>query len=75
MAQIFDEAAAQTDTFYERSARSLQRVGNKLAVWNQRRAHVAAVNRMQARLDRVCAKLPTGNEQRAVCEQVLKAPS
>lgn len=70
--QLLDEAAGQPNAFYERSARSLQRVGSKLAGWNKDKSHAAVMQRLQARLDGVCAKLPPGDEQRGVCESLLK---
>jgi thioredoxin-like negative regulator of GroEL len=69
---LLDEAAGQPNAFYERSARSLQRVGGKLAAWGKDPSHAAAMQRLQARLDAVCAKLPAGDPQRAVCESLLK---
>jgi hypothetical protein len=73
--QLFDEAAAQPNAFYERSARSLEGVGAKLATWNQGRAHAGAMKRLQARLDGVCAKLPADDAaQRGVCQGLLKPP-
>lgn len=72
VAQLFDEAKAQPNAFYERSARSLQRVGKKLQAWNEGRAHAAAMQRLQQRLNAVCAGLPDGDEQRAVCHGLLK---
>ncbi|CAG1015752.1 hypothetical protein BURC_01043 [Burkholderiaceae bacterium] len=73
--QLFDEAAAQPNAFYERSARSLQRVGGKLVAWNRGQAHAAAMKRLQARLDAVCAKLPADDTQRDVCLGLLKPPA
>ena len=70
--QLFAEAAAQPNAFYERSARSLQRVGTKLQTWNRGRAHPAALRRLQAQLDAVCAKLPSDDVQRGVCDGLLK---
>jgi thioredoxin-related protein len=70
--QLFAEAAAQPNAFYERSARSLQRVGTKLQAWNQGRAHAAALRRLQVQLDAVCAKLPADDVQRGVCGGLLK---
>ena len=70
--QLFAEAAAQPNAFYERSARSLQRVGTKLQTWNRGRAHSAALRRLQAQLDAVCAKLPSDDVQRGVCDGLLK---
>ncbi|HEY0857859.1 MAG TPA: thioredoxin family protein, partial [Albitalea sp.] len=73
--QLFDEAAAQPNAFYERSARSLQRVGGKLVAWNKGQAHAAAMKRLQAKLDAVCAKLPAEDVQRSVCLDLMKPPA
>ena len=70
--QLFKEAAAQPDAFFERSARSLQRVGAKLQGWNEGGIHAAVLSRLQSQLAVVCAKLPTTDPQRAVCDGVLK---
>ena len=71
--QLFDEAAAQPNAFYERSARSLQRVGEKLVGWNKGRTHAAALQRLQAQLDGVCSRLPADDaSQRGVCTSLLK---
>lgn len=69
---LLDEAAGQPNAFYERSARSLQKVGSKLAGWNKDKSHAAAMQRVQAKLDGVCAKLPAGDPQRGICESLLK---
>lgn len=72
VAQMLTEADASPNAFYERSARSLKRVGAKLQAWNKDHAHAASVKRLQARLDAVCAKLDAGDPQRATCEALLK---
>ncbi len=41
--QLLDEAAAQPNVFYERSARSLRRVSTQLRDWNRDGAHAAAL--------------------------------
>ncbi len=71
--QILTEAAAMPDAFYERSGRSVQRVGTKLMAWNQGGVHTAAVKRLQGQLDAVCQRLPAADPQRATCEGVFKA--
>nr|WP_316642172.1 thioredoxin fold domain-containing protein [uncultured Roseateles sp.] len=71
-AQLLTEAGQDKGAFYERSARSLQRVGAKLNSWNQDGKHAAALKRLQAQLDGVCAKLDSKDAQRATCEGVLK---
>lgn len=72
-AALIDEAAGQQGAFYERSARSLQRVGSKLAEWNGQGQHQAVVDRLRSRLAPVCGKLPTEGGQKATCEAVIKA--
>jgi thioredoxin-related protein len=69
---LIGEAAAQPNAFYERSARSLERMGKKLVGWNAGGRHQAAIDRLQAQLQGVCGKLPAGEPQRATCEGLLK---
>ena len=59
-------------TFYERSGRSLQRVGRKLQSWNQAGAHTASVKRLQGQLDAICTALDAADPKRANCEALLK---
>jgi thioredoxin-related protein len=70
--QLFAEAAKQPDAFYERSARSLQRVGTKLQAWNKAGAHASAIKRLQGRLDGLCAPLDRNEPQQARCAALLK---
>jgi len=69
---VFDEAAGQPNAFDQRSGRSLQRVGAKLATWNAGGKHQAVVDRLNAQLDGICAKLPRDEPQRATCDGVFK---
>ena len=77
--QLFTEAGQDPAAFHERSARSLQRVGSKLAGWNKTGQHDAALRRLndgqhgQPGLAAVCAKLDAADAQRAACDSVLKA--
>jgi thiol-disulfide isomerase/thioredoxin len=73
VSQLFDEAGQDKAAFHERSARSLQRIGAKLAAWNKEGQHAASMKRLQGRLAGTCAKLPKADSQRATCEGVLKA--
>jgi thioredoxin-related protein len=70
--QLLSEAASMPDAFYERSGRSLQRVGSKLQAWNKGGAHAAVLKRLQTQLDGVCGALPAGDPKRAKCEALLK---
>ena len=69
---LVDAAAAQPNAFYERSARSLARVGAKLRAWNGSGAHAAAVSRIQSRVDAICARIPAADEQHANCLAVTR---
>jgi len=71
-ARIIDEAAAQPDAFEARSGRSMQRVGKLLRDWDPLGERAAVVQRLQQRLDAVCARLPAGGEARGICEAALK---
>ena len=72
-AQLFGEASRDKGAFHERSARAMQRVGKKLASWNADGRHAAAVKRLQAQLDGVCAKVDA--TERATCAAVLPRKS
>jgi thioredoxin-like negative regulator of GroEL len=72
-AQLFREAAAQPNAFYERNARYLQRAGGKLKAWQKTPAQRAAVKRLQTQLDGVCAGQPEADAQRSTCEKLLAA--
>jgi thioredoxin-like negative regulator of GroEL len=69
-ARIFDEAGAASGSFYERSARALQRVGQKLQTWNADGAHDAAVQRLHERLSAVCGRIDGTDPQRATCQAI-----
>jgi thioredoxin-like negative regulator of GroEL len=70
--QIFSEAAQQPDVFEQRSARALQRTASKLTAWNKDGSHDAVLKRLRGQLDPVCAKLPSGDAQRASCDKLLR---
>lgn len=70
--QLFAEAGKQQGAFYERNARSLQRVGNKLVAWNADGSHAATMKRLQGQLGGVCRTLGKADPQRATCESLLK---
>ena len=71
-AELLAEAAKQPDAFYERSGRSLQRVGTQLLAWNKGGAHAATLKRLQAQLDGVCDALDANDPKRANCAALLK---
>ena len=74
--QVFAEAGQDPAAFHERSASSLQRIGAKLATWNEGKQHTAVLRRLHdgpTGLGAVCARLDAADAQRATCEGVLKA--
>jgi thioredoxin-related protein len=72
-AQLFSEAGAQQGAFYERSARSLQKVGTQLGSWNAKGQHQAVVDRLRVQLAPVCSKLPAADGQKATCDGLIKS--
>lgn len=71
-AKLFAQAAQDKAAFYERSARSLRKVVDKLALWNSMGEHDAAMRRLHGRLEGACAKLAPRDPQRVTCESLLK---
>ncbi|MCH7342800.1 thioredoxin family protein [Pelomonas sp. CA6] len=69
--QLLAEADKDKGAFYERSARSLQRVGSQLLAWNGDGKQAATIKRLQDQAAGVCAKVEAG-EQRATCDGLLK---
>jgi len=72
VSQLLTEAGAAPDAFYERSGRSMQRIGSKLQAWNKTGQHAAALQRLQKQLDGVCGALEKGDAKRDACEGLLK---
>ena len=70
--RIFNEAAKDKGALHERSARSLQRVGKKLASWNADGKQSAAMKRIQASVQALCGKV--GASEREACQALLPAP-
>lgn len=73
-ALLFNEAAQDKGSFYERSARSLQKVGISLKQWNAKGQNEASIKRLRAQLDGICAKVDVADKQRATCEALLPKP-
>ncbi len=74
-AQLFSEAASHPDAFYQRSGRSLARVGGKLQAWSKSGQHRDAIARLQVRLDALCATPRLSDGERATCTGLLSAPA
>ena len=70
--QLFKEAASDKSAFYERSARSLLKVGTDLQKWNADGKNAAVLGRLKTQLAGVCSKVDTADKQRATCESVIK---
>ncbi|MBB5204897.1 thioredoxin-related protein [Inhella inkyongensis] len=71
-AQLIAEAEKDKGAFYERSARSLQKVSEQLLAWSKASNGAAVVGRLQGQLGAVCGKLDRADAQRGTCEALLK---
>jgi thiol-disulfide isomerase/thioredoxin len=69
--QVLADAAKDAGALHDRSGRSLQRVGKKLASWNADGKQAAAIGRLQARLDALCAS--TSGAERDRCKALFGA--
>lgn len=72
-AQVFADAAKDGGAFHDRSGRSLQRIGKKLAGWNADGKQAASIKRLQAKVDALCAKV--GGAERESCKGLLSGKS
>jgi thioredoxin-like negative regulator of GroEL len=74
VATLFDEASNQPGVFYERGARSLQRVGSSLQAWAKSPTRAAVVKRLQVHLDNLCNSLPADDtRQKTTCRGLFNA--
>ncbi len=68
-AQIFTEASKDAGALHDRSGRSLQRIGKKLAGWNADGKQAAAIKRLQPKAAALCAKAAAS--ERDMCQGLL----
>lgn len=72
-AAVLDDAAKDSGAWHDRSARSLQRIGKKLANWNADGQHAPTIQRLRARIEALCVK--TRGAERETCRTLLAAPA
>jgi hypothetical protein len=72
VASVIGDIEVKPETFYERSQRSLERIGKKLQDWNKDGKNADAVQRLQQRLGEVCGKLPPKDPARSNCDAAFK---
>jgi hypothetical protein len=70
-AQIFSEASKDAGALHDRSGRSLQRLGKKLASWNADGKQAATIKRLQPKVAALCAKATPA--EREMCQGLLQA--
>ena len=68
-AQIFSEAGKDAGALHDRSGRSLQRIGKKLASWNADGKQAATIKRLQPKVAALCAKAAASEQ--AMCQGLL----
>ena len=66
-ALLLREAIADKSGFHDRSARSMQRVTNKLLAWNTTPQRDAVVKRLVGQRDNACRRVAGADGQRAAC--------
>jgi len=71
VAALLTEASRDRAAFEGRSARSLQRVADKLATWNTEPQRATVLARLQRQLGGVCARIPAADAQRKRCDALL----
>ena len=73
VAELWREAfpARAADDAHARSARSLERIGERLKAWNAGGAHAAAMRRIEASVDAVCAAGNRSADERKRCRAPL----
>ena len=70
--QLLREAGQDQSAFYERSARSLQKVGALLSKWSADGRQTAMMGRLRLQLDGICGKIDAADKQRATCDNLIK---
>jgi len=70
--QLFKEAGQDQSAFYERSARSLQKVSALLSKWSADGRQTAVMGRLRLQLDGICGKIDAADKQRATCDNLIK---
>lgn len=69
--QVIAELDAAPETFYERNRRSLEKMGAQLNTWNAGGKHAVIVQKLNAQLGTICAKLPEKDAARDACTGVF----
>lgn len=72
---VLAEVDGQPDAFYERTARSLERMSGKLLAWNRGPSQEQVLITLRAQRDELCAALPPADPQRTACSALLKPPT
>ncbi len=68
---VFADAAKDAGALHDRSARSLQRIGKKLASWNADGKQAATIKRLQPKVASLCARAAA--PEREMCSALLKS--
>jgi thiol-disulfide isomerase/thioredoxin len=66
--ELLAELDGRQDAIYNRTGRIMRRLGDRLAEWNHDGRHDEQIARIQARVDGLCAEIPTGDASLATCQ-------
>ena len=70
-ASVLGELEGQPDVFYDRTARTLERMSTRLVAWGNSGQSAAVLARLREQRDRLCASLPAGDTEHAACSALL----
>jgi protein disulfide-isomerase len=70
--ELLAELDGQEDALYNRTGRTMKRLGQKLAEWNSDGRHDAQIAQIQARVDSLCAGIPAGDASLATCQVFME---
>lgn len=72
---VLGELDGQRDAFYERTARSLDRMSEKLMAWPGGTDGRTVLDTLRRRRDALCEALPAADAQRRACEALFAKPA
>jgi hypothetical protein len=70
--EVLAELDGQEDAIYNRTGRTMKRLGDALAEWNRDGRHDEEIARIQAKVDGLCAGIPAEDASQATCQVFME---
>ena len=70
--ELLSELDGREDAIYNRTGRTMKRLGGSLAHWNADGRHDDQIAQIQARVDGLCAEIPAGDQSLATCQVFME---